>query len=178
MKRCCRHCRSAEPVTKRWQNAGIAPSVRCVLLWRNTAPALRVRFSRHDLMGGRWQGGANFRYRRTTNAAPGTPDPSDTERWDVTNLTLLARQPARAQPSSELVPLPACLNQSSICAVQSTWSSCLAFGRRLARAGIRRPMLPLWGGPLPLTPSELRQLLAALSAADPRILPNLVAAPP
>jgi hypothetical protein len=168
MERCCRHCRSGgagdKKVAERRHSAigAVRPVVE-----EHGFPALRVRFSRHDLMGGRGQEGANFRYRRTTNAAPGTPDPSDTERWDVTNLTLLAPQPARAQPSPELVPLPACLNQSSICVVQWTWSSRLAFGKRSARAGIRRPMLPLWGGPLPLTPSA--SFVSSLQPSQRRI---------
>jgi hypothetical protein len=29
-------------------------------------------------------------------------------------------------------PLPVCLNQSSICAVESTWSSCLPFGKAVS----------------------------------------------
>src|ERR1700739_4791679 len=35
-------------------------------------------------------------------------------------------------PASELGPRPACLNQSSICAIESTWSSCLPFGKAVS----------------------------------------------
>ena len=41
-------------------------------------------------------------------------------------------------PALELGPLLACLNQSSICAVESTWSSCLLLGKTSARGGSRR----------------------------------------
>src|SRR5208282_5982529 len=35
-------------------------------------------------------------------------------------------------PALELGPLPACLNQSSICAVESTWSSCRPLGKAVS----------------------------------------------
>src|SRR6516165_3475536 len=55
-----------------------------------------------------------------------------------------ARAPGRAWACLYICHIQSCgswparLNQSSIWAVESTWSSCLPFGRRSALAGIRR----------------------------------------
>src|SRR6516164_664636 len=111
----------------------------CITKW---GMLRRLQLQRNDLYGGRDRACRVFSARRAfISSHNGRTMPSLLAITDNGSERAVCKPACWASycclckcqiPALELGPLLACLNQSSICAVESTWSSCLPLGKTVS----------------------------------------------